>query len=149
MRKRRQPVRQVWTKKASESEPLMTYRNRLDGIKTGLRKYGPGRARGKPVYCPDGARYGGGASLAQALAWNVGTRRPGTDGQLKWVMSAPWPSRGRASRGGNPEGQSTDLGHGDGLSRSSGEGPVMGLERRGRVTLALLMANRPWGGMSR
>ena len=94
----------MWTKKASESEPLMTYRNRLDGIKTGLRTYGPGRARGRPVYCPDGARYEGGASLAQALAWNVGTRRPGTDGQLKWVTSAPWPQEG------GPQGEETPRG---------------------------------------
>ena len=71
-------VRQVWAKKASGSEPLMTCRNRQDGIETGLRAYGPGRVWGRPVYCPGGARHGGGASLVQALARNVGTRRPDT-----------------------------------------------------------------------
>ena len=40
------------------------------------------------------------------------------------------------------EGESSDAGHRGGPSRSSGEGPVMGLERRGRVVLAGLAANR-------
>ena len=39
-------------------------------------------------------------------------------------------------------------GHGGGPSRSSGEGPVIGLERRGRVTLDSLMVNHG-GGRSR
>ena len=33
----------------------------------------------------------------------------------------------------NREGQSTDAGHRGGPARSSDEGPVMGLERRGRA----------------
>jgi hypothetical protein len=67
-------ARQVWIKKASGSEPLMTCRNDLDGAETGLRAYGPGRVWGRPAYCPGGARHGGGASLVWAPARNVGTR---------------------------------------------------------------------------
>ncbi len=44
------------------------------------------------------------------------------------------------------EGLSTDAGHRGGPSRSSGEGPVMGLERRGRVVGAGLAVNRLWVG---
>jgi hypothetical protein len=40
------------------------------------------------------------------------------------------------------EGESSDAGHRGGPSRMSGEGPVMGLERRGRVVLVSLAANR-------
>jgi hypothetical protein len=40
------------------------------------------------------------------------------------------------------EGLSTDAGHRGGPTRSSDEGPVMGLERRGRVVLAWSMVNR-------
>ena len=60
-------------------------------------------------------------SLAWALVWNVGTCRP--------VLA-----------GG--EGLSTDAGHRGGPTRSSDEGSVMGLERRGRVILAWSMVNR-------
>jgi len=37
---------------------------------------------GCPVYCPDGVRHGGGTSLVQALAWNVGTCCPDTSAVL-------------------------------------------------------------------
>jgi hypothetical protein len=40
------------------------------------------------------------------------------------------------------EGESSDAGHRGGPDRSSCEGPVMGLERRGRVVLAGFQANR-------
>ena len=40
------------------------------------------------------------------------------------------------------EGESSDAGHRGGPSRTSDEGPVMGLERRGRVVLAGFRANR-------
>src|SRR3990172_1859146 len=58
--------------------------------------------------------------------------RPG-HGTLEPV--APMP-RGR-QKGGNGRGLSTDAGHRDGTTRSSVEGPVMGLEPRGRVILSL------------
>ncbi len=37
--KARQRARQVWTTKASASEPLMTCRKRIDGIKTGVESF--------------------------------------------------------------------------------------------------------------
>jgi hypothetical protein len=40
------------------------------------------------------------------------------------------------------EGESSDAGHRGGPTRSSDEGPVMGLERRGRVILVSLAVNR-------
>jgi RNA-directed DNA polymerase len=40
------------------------------------------------------------------------------------------------------EGESSDAGHRGGPTRSSDEGSVMGLERRGRVVRACLAANR-------
>jgi hypothetical protein len=40
------------------------------------------------------------------------------------------------------EGESSDAGHRGGPDRSSCEGPVMGLERRGRVVLVSLAVNR-------
>src|SRR3990172_5169721 len=48
---------------------------------------------------------------------------------------APMP-RERPKRG-HRKGLSTDAGHRDGTTRSSVEGPVMGLEPRGRVILSL------------
>ena len=48
----------------------------------------------------------------------------------------PWwagQARGRTPSGRNHKGQSTDAGHRGGPARSSDEGPVMGLERRGRA----------------
>jgi hypothetical protein len=44
------------------------------------------------------------------------------------------------------EGLRTDAGHRGGPDRSSDEGPVMGLERRGRVILAWSLVNRPRAG---
>lgn len=84
----------------------------------------------------------GGASVIWALVWNSGTCRPdGMAGQWRGVGLRPvvWSE--------NPkqqicEGESSDAGHRGGPSRSSGEGPVMGLERRGRVVRACLVVNR-------
>jgi hypothetical protein len=84
----------------------------------------------------------GGASVIRALVRNSGTCRP--DGMVdQWsgfgLRSAVWSE--------NPkqlicEGESSDAGHRGGPSRSSGEGLVIGLERRGRVVLAGFQINR-------
>ena len=84
----------------------------------------------------------GGASVIWALVRNGGTCRPAVAGS-QWRQDGP--AAVRASE--NPkqlicEGESSDAGHRGGPSCSSGEGPVMGLERRGRVVLAGLAANR-------
>jgi len=42
-------------------------------------------------------------------------------------------AKGKGASGDHREGKSTDAEHRDGAARSSDEGPVMGLERRGCV----------------
>src|SRR5262249_47845259 len=49
--------------------------------------------------------------------------------------------KGEAASGSNREGESTEAGHRGGAARSSVEGPVMGLERRGCVVRPWLLAN--------
>src|SRR6516165_10761870 len=61
-------------------------------------------------------------------------RRPGAD------CLAP---RGRTASGGRRKWQSTEAGHRGGTARSSEEGPVMGLERRGRADQGQPGANPP------
>ena len=84
----------------------------------------------------------GGASVVRALVRNSGTCRPdGAAGQwsgpvLRLVVWSENPKQQIC------EGESSDAGHRGGPDRSSDEGPVMGLERRGRVVLAGLAANR-------
>ena len=84
----------------------------------------------------------GGASVIRALVWNGGTCRPA-------VVDFQWRQDGPAvlDAGENPkqlicEGESSRAGHRGGPSRSSGEGLVIGLERRGRVVLAGFQINR-------
>src|SRR5216683_8327451 len=64
-------------------------------------------------------------------------RRPGARGDPAPV------ARGRTASGGHCERQSTEAGHRGGTARSSGEGPVMGLERRGRADQGQPGANPP------
>ena len=68
-------ARQVRVAKASGSEPLMTCRNSLDDIETGVERLLSGRAWREPADWPGGVRHEGGASAAQALVWNMGTCR--------------------------------------------------------------------------
>jgi hypothetical protein len=49
--------------------------------------------------------------------------------------------KGKATSGSNREGESTDAEHRDGAARSSEEGPVIGLERRGCVVQPSPSAN--------
>jgi hypothetical protein len=51
--------------------------------------------------------------------------------------------RGRTASGEHRERQGTEAGHRDGTARSSGEGPVMGPERRGRADQGQPEANPP------
>ena len=88
----------------------------------------------------------GGASVVWALVRNSGTCRPdGRTGQwsdcgLRPVVWSENPKQQIC------EGESSDAGHRGGPSRSSGEGPVMGPERRGRVVLVSSAVNRDAGG---
>jgi len=88
----------------------------------------------------------GGASVIRALVRNSGTCRPdGTVGQWSGpgLRSVVWSENSEQQI---CEGESSDAGHRGGPDRSSDEGPVMGLERRGRVVLAGLAANHLWVG---
>jgi hypothetical protein len=85
----------------------------------------------------------GGVSVIRALVRNSGTCRP-DEAVGQWsacgLRPVVWSE--------NPkqlicEGESSDAGHRGGPTRSSREGPVMGLERRGRVVLAGSAVNRP------
>ena len=77
----------------------------------------PGPVQRGPASCLGGIRHKGGASLIRALVWNVGTSRPDVKGETQV--------------GGPHESESTDTGHGGGLTRSSVEVSVMEMERRG------------------
>ena len=134
---------QVSDEKTNVCEPLLTHRktsrwhrNRGSDLVLGTKARAWGacpRARELPACGPGGVRCIGGVSSSQALAWNRRTCRLDTDGQSKWVLVGPLAARGRTPSGGHREGQSTDARHRGGPARSSDEGPVMGLEQRGRA----------------
>ncbi len=109
--------RQVRSRETSESEPSMKCRKRMDGVKTGGGGC-PGISLGGDLKTgPSGTRLEGGVNLDQALSWNVGTCRLDVKG---------------ADQVGSPRKiLSTDARHRGRTARSSEEGPVMGLERRG------------------
>ena len=67
-------------------------------------------------------------TVSQALVRNVGTCRPDAKGEIQ--------------AGGPCEDESTDAGGRGGAARSSGEGAVTALERRGRVVQLWKGANR-------
>ena len=87
MRKRRASARQVGTAKASGSEPLMTCRNSLVDIETGVELLPRDEPGGYLSTALAVARHRGGASPVQALARNVGT--PRRDG-AGWRVDAGW-----------------------------------------------------------
>src|SRR5207245_335855 len=68
----------------------------------------------EPAYCPDGVRHEGGASLAQALVWNVGKRRakpPGCSEGRSRAVKVGEPYRPRAM-GGLSRGRVPSVGRG-------------------------------------
>lgn len=123
-----QIMRQVGTGKANVSEPLTTCRNQEDDIKTGIAQY----SRDEPGGCPSIGQAVSGMKAARARsaasAWNVGRPVP--------TLSTPC-LRGGGERespsGRNREVVSTVAALAGGPARSSGEAPVMGVERRGWV----------------
>ena len=124
-------------------EPLLTHRNEttmasklgsVGGPGTKARCGGPSVGE-LPVCGPGGARCIGGVSSSQALAWNRRTCRPDRDGRRFW------PREGEPQAARHCEWESTDAGHRGGPARSSGEGPVMGPERRGRAVHGRLEVN--------
>ena len=107
---------QVRIVESNASEPLMTCRKRRDDVETG----GESLLWDKP---------GGNLFTAQAAS---GMKAARTQSRLlcgTWEPVTPMPREKR--KGQPPECESTDAGYRDGATRSSDEGPVMGLERRG------------------
>jgi hypothetical protein len=132
--------------KANVSEPWMTCRNSVDDIKSGsasLTRDEPGGSLfiGQVV-----------SGIYAARAWVGllhGTWEPVVlrDDQLV-ASGLRLAVSGKVSSGRNREGRILVAGHRGGPARSSVEGPVMGLERRGRAVQARLLVNREVCGMS-
>lgn len=119
---------QVESKEMSVSELLMTCRKGLGDVKTGGIFVTLGSVWGIPVYCPHGVRHEGSMTLLWASVRNVGTGRSDV--------------KGEALVGSPHEGESTDAEHRDGAACSRGEGPVIGLDRRGCIVWHYSLANR-------
>jgi hypothetical protein len=132
--------------KANESEPQVNCRKAFDDIETrGLLlswdKSGGSLFIGQTV-----------SGMYAARAWVrllYGTWEPVVlrDDQLV-AYGLRLAVSGKVSSGRSREGRIPVVGHRDGPSRSSDEGPVMGLERRGRAIQARLSVNREVCGMS-
>jgi RNA-directed DNA polymerase len=134
-------ARQVWITKASESEPPLKCRKRIGDIQNRGRVIAPGSAWREPADWP-----GECPAWMVARAWSgllCGTREPVAPmGRLTSgaVWACGW-SSGARTQAADLRGESSDAGHRGGPDRSSYEGPVMGLERRGRVVLAGFQVN--------
>jgi len=89
-----------------------------------------GRAHQEPAYGVSDVRRKGGVSLIQASVRNVGTCRSDV--------------KGEPQVGGPHKRESTDAEHRGGVTRSSDEGSVMELERRGDIVLL-----DPWVNLTR
>ncbi len=132
----------MWITKASASKPLMRRRKRIGDIETGVESL----PRDEPGGCLLIGQVVSGVKVARAWSGlSCGTREPVaptvrlTSGA---VLSCGRSRQARTPSSRNCEGESSCAGHRGGPSRSSGEGSVMGLERRGRVVLAGLAINR-------
>lgn len=125
--------------KANVSEPQRTCRNLVNDIKTRF-----------VILAWD--EFGGCLLIAQAVSgmdvarawvrllygtWEPVVLRDGEPVVCDLRLIVP----GRAPSGRNRKGSRTDVGHRGGLSGSSVEGPVMGLERSGRAIQAGLSVN--------
>ena len=114
--------RQVGPVKSNASEPLMTCRNLADDVETG-DWWLPQDKHGRSLYLAHAAS---GTKAARArVRLGYGTLEP--------VVSMLREKPKRKPR----EGESTDARHRGGTTRSSDEGRVMRLERRGRVIMPL------------
>ena len=83
MREKAGMTRQVSARKANVSEPPRECRKRRDVTGTGIRSLAREELGRRPADGSSGDRHEGGASLAQALVWNVGTSRPDGKGDLQ------------------------------------------------------------------
>ena len=124
-------LRQVGLKETNVSEPLMTCRKARNDVETGNGTWFPRARVGRvPADCPTGVRHEGGVTLGQASIRNTGTCRSDVKGEIQAVH--------------HRKDLSTDAEHRGGDARSRGEGPVMGLDRRG-VVIRLYPVGNPQG----
>ncbi len=124
--KARETSRQVRSAKTNASEPSKTCRKLIDDAKTGRDSY-PGNSV---------------SDTCLRLTWHPAQRRRDRGSGLDtepWNLSSR--CKERSPSGQDREGESIDAGHRGGTTRSSDEGRVMRLERRGRVVR--LSDNRP------
>jgi hypothetical protein len=137
---------QVWITKANASKPLMKCRKCISDIKTGAWVMFWDESGG----CLSIGQMVSGIKVARAWSgllcgtWEPVVPRPLATSDacigLRSFVAV------RTSSSGNCEGERNCAGHGGGPTRSSDKGPVMGLERRGRVVLACLAVNHSWMG---
>ena len=119
--------RRVRLREASASEPSMKCRKRIRRCRNRGLTLPLGSVWGNPEACPGGIRHVGGAKLNQAPIRNVRTSAPMTREKLQAAQTARAKVPMRSLRGG--------------AARSSVEGSVTGLERRGCVVQLWLRAN--------
>lgn len=72
---------QVSNTEMNVSEPLMRYRNGIGCCQNGCTSVAPGRVATQAGSGRSGSRYGGGMTVLQALAWNMGTCRSDDKGE--------------------------------------------------------------------
>ena len=144
---------QVCDEKTNMVEPLLTHRKTMTASQPGLVHIS-GRASRYSAWCSQRTAC---VSLwwCSVLRWRelvvgAGMEQENlcldTDGQGALGAGSPLVARGRTLGGRNCLGQST-AGRRGGPTRSSVEGPVMGLERRGRAGQLTRMPTR-WSGRS-
>jgi hypothetical protein len=125
--------------KANESEPQVMCRNVLDDIKTGFWSVIRDESGG---FLFIGQAVSGMYAARARVRLLHGTWEPVVLGDRRPVaFSLRSIIRGRTPSGRNRKGLSTVPGHRGGPSGSSGEGPVMGLERSGRAIQVWLAVN--------
>ena len=130
------------SRRRAKAIPLMRRRKRIGDIETGVESLPRDESGG----CLLIGQAVSGVKVARAWSGlSCGTGEPvaprpraasGASMGLRSLVEARTPSSG------NCEGESSDAGHRGGPSRISGDGPVIGPERRGRVVLVSLAANR-------
>jgi hypothetical protein len=108
----------------------MTCRKHRDDVKTGVESLLRDQRWGDPLT----ASVASGMKVARVRSW------------LEWGTWEPVASMPREELKWKPhESQSTDAGHRGGWARSSAEVPVMGMERRGPITLFRRRVNPAMG----
>jgi len=130
------------SRRRAQAISLLRRRKRRNDIETGVESL----PRDEPGGCLLTGQVVSGVKVARAWSGlSCGTREPVAP--MGRPASGAVLARGRSSgartpSSGNCEGESSDAGHRGGPTRISDEGPVMGLERRGRVVRVRLATNR-------